>query len=253
MKSSPVKVLLYDVETSPNLAFCWGKYEQNVLGDFIKERQIISFAWKWLDEKEVHCLALPMFPSYKKKPDDNKALILRLHELISRADVVVGHNVNCFDDQMANTDFILHGLKPPPPHKSVDTLAVARAKFRFNSNKLGDLGKRLGLGEKVHTGGFELWAGCLRGDKKSWAKMVEYNKGDVVLLEKIYLKMRPWMTAHPNMNSADNHVGCPVCRSTKLTRRGWVIVAGGRRMRFQCMNCGKWVSGKIVKNEWKFS
>lgn len=247
-----VKVLLYDVETSPNIAYVWGKYEQDALGDFIKERQIISFAWKWLGDKEVNVLSLPMLKSYKSRPDDNRELIVRLHDLMSRADVVVGHNVDTFDDPMSNSEFLVHGLKPPPPHKTVDTLKFARHKFRFNSNKLGDLGKRLGVGGKVHTGGFDLWARCLRGEKAAWQRMMEYNKGDVVLLEKIYLKLRPWMSRHLNMNSAGSHVGCPACRGTNLTRQGWLLSNSGRRMRFVCKDCGKWSSGGLVKREWVF-
>ncbi len=247
-----MKVLLYDVESSPNIAYVWGKYEQNALGDFIKERQIISFAWKWLGEKEVHVLALPSFPGYKKNREDNRALILELHKLISSADIAIAHNINEFDDKMANTEFISHGLKPPPPHKTVDTLQFARSKFRFNSNKLGDLGKRLGLGEKVNTGGFELWAKCLQGDRKAWALMMAYNKQDVVLLEKIYLKMRPYMKLHPNMNAADRHIGCPVCRSVNLRRRGWSYSNTGKNPRFSCNDCGKWSKGAWVRRELVF-
>ncbi len=243
-----MRVLLYDVESTPNLAWVWEKYEQDALGDFIRERQIISFAWKWLDEKEVHVLSLPDFPGYKRFPDDNRALITELHRIISEADVVIGHNVIDFDDRMANTDFIVHGLPPPPPHRRVDTLRLARSKFRFNSNKLGDLGARLGLGSKVKTGGFDLWAGCMRGDKSSWALMAQYNKGDVTLLEKIYLKLRPWMTLHPDMNAADRHVGCPACKSVNQIRKGWSISNLGKTPRFKCADCGKWSRGALVKN-----
>jgi hypothetical protein len=252
MAAGRTRVLLFDIETSPNIAYIWGKYEQDALGDFVKERQIISFAWKWLGEKIVRVLALPMFKGYKKHPDDNRELITRLHKIISAADVVVGHNVDEFDDKMANAEFISYGLPPPPPHKTVDTLKVAKAKFRFNSNKLGDLGRRLGLGKKVDTGGFELWAGCLRGNRKSWARMMKYNKQDVVLLEKIYLKLRPWMGNHPDMNAIDGKIGCPICKSPNLQSRGWSISGSGRRKRFQCKACSKWSVGKLVKGEWKF-
>lgn len=249
-----VKVLLYDIESSPNIAYIWNKYEQDALGEFIKERQIISFAWKWLHEKEVHCLSLPMLPTYKNDPDDNKDLILKLHNLMSQADIVVGHNINKFDDPMSNSEFIRHGLKPPPPHKTIDTLQFARHKFRFNSNKLGDLGKRLNLGDKINTGGFDLWAKCLRGDPGAWAKMALYNMGDVSLLEKIYLKMRPWMTKHPNMNSLDGISACPTCKSPiiKLQSRGRVIFGSGWKRQFQCQQCGKWCRGEVIKNSWRF-
>lgn len=247
-----LKVLLFDIESSPNIAYIWGKYEQNALGDFIKERQIISVAWKWLGEEKVHILALPMLKSYKKHPDDNKELIIQLHKVISRADVVVAHNVDGFDAKMSNTDFIVNGLNPTPPHKTVDTLKVARSKFSFNSNKLDDLGARLGLGRKVKHSGFDLWAGCMHGDPKSWAKMMKYNIGDVVLLEKIYLKLRPWMTNHPDMNMSDGHIGCPSCRSIHLEHRGWNMNKQGKTPRLQCRDCGKWSRGKLVHRVWKY-
>lgn len=247
-----IKVLLYDIESSPNVAYVWGKYEQNTLGDFIKERQIISFAWKWLGDKDIHVLSLPMLKSYKRDPENNKELIVELHRLISEADIAVGHNIDAFDDKMSNTGFIKHGLKPPPPHKTIDTLKVARSRFRFNSNKLGELGKFLGLGGKVQIPGFSLWSRCLSGDKKSWALMEKYNRGDVALLEKIYLKLRPWMRTHQNMNVLDKHVGCSTCRSIHIQRRGWRINLYGRTPRYQCMRCGRWACGATIQNKLQY-
>lgn len=249
-----VKVLLFDIESSPNIAYLWGKYEQNALGDFIRERQIICFAWKWLGEKKTHCLSLPMLRGYRRNPDDNRALILKLHSLMSQADVVVAHNVDGFDDKMANTDFIVNGLKPPKPHKTVDTLKVARSKFRFNSNKLDDLGARLGLGRKVHTGGFALWAGCLRGDMKSWNLMERYNRNDVDLLEKVYLRLRPWMSNHPNMNALDGRSACPICRApaVRMIVRKHRMTATGKKIQFQCRDCGKFSTGDNKSGTWEF-
>lgn len=243
------RVLLYDVETSPNLAWIWGKYEQDALGDFIKERQIISVAWKWLGEKVTHVLALPSFPRYQTDPENNRELIRELHRLFVRADTVVGHNVDGFDDRMANTDFLVNGLPPPPPHRSIDTLKIARGKFRFNSNKLDDLGARLGLGRKKKTGGFALWRGCMLGDPKCWDTMMAYNKQDVDLLERVYLKLRPWTLRHPDMNAIDRHTGCPACRGVNVIRRGMAFTAHGRVPRFQCKDCGKWSKGQIIRGQ----
>jgi RNase_H superfamily len=242
------KVLFIDIETSPNIAYVWEKYEQDVLGDFIKERMIISFAWKWAGSPKVEARAIPDYYGYKANPSNNKKLIEFLHSLFSAADIIVAQNGDAFDIKMANAEFIQYGLTPPPPYKTVDTLKVARAKFRFNSNKLDDLGKRLGIGRKIHTGGFGLWVGCIQGKKKSWDKMVKYNKQDVVLLEKIYLKLRPWMTNHPNMNVFDGIPACTVCKSTRLTRQGWCMTTMGRRRQYQCQNCGKWSTGKLEKS-----
>lgn len=244
-------VLLYDVETSPNLAWIWGKYEQNALGEFVKERQIISFAYKWLGEKEVYVLSLRKFKGYKSNPDDNRALVKRLHEVMRRADVVIGHNVDRFDDRRVNTEFIKHGLLPPRAHKTVDTLKVARKYFDFNSNKLDDLGRVLRVGRKVKHWGFDLWARCMRGDMEAWAKLEEYNAGDVTLLEAVYKRLLPWIKNHPDLNALDRRIGCPKCKApgTKLQRRGWEIAGSGRRRRYQCMGCGGWTRGRLTTED----
>lgn len=240
------KVLLYDLESSPNVVYTWGVREQNAL-KVITPRQIISFAYKWLGDEKITVMALPDFPGYSAKCPNNRALIAELHKVISESDIAIGHNITEFDDRVSNTDILRHGFAPPPPHRVIDTLGIARTRFRFNSNSLGELGEFLGLGKKVNTGGFALWEGCMKGDPKAWAKMKRYNAGDVALLEKVYYKFRPWMRNHPDMNALDRNDGCPACRSPRLHSRGFSIFTGGKRHRYQCQDCGKW-SSAIVKN-----
>ncbi len=254
--ASPVKVLLFDVECSPNVSLTWGKYDQDVV-QFIKERQIISFAWKWLGEPEVFSTGLPDFKGYTplfqnilNPKNDNKALMGRLRKLFSEADIIVGHNIDNFDEKRSNTDMLISHFTPPPPHKTVDTLKVARKKFQFNSNKLGDLGERLGLGKKVAHPGIAMWIGCMQGDPGSWEHMLRYNRGDVTLLEKIYLRMRPWMTNHPSMVMKDNHLGCPVCRSVYSRPHGWLYFKNGAIRRYECRGCGHWLPNDICRKLW---
>lgn len=249
-ETATAKVLLFDVETSPNIGYTWGLWEQNVI-KIIRPRQIMCFSWKWLGEKKSHVLAMPDFPGYRKDRENNRLLILALHRLISQADIVIGHNVDGFDDKRANTDFIKHGLNPPPPHKTVDTLKVARSKFQFNSNKLGDLGTFLGVGQKVKHWGFDLWRRCLDGDPKAWALMKRYNRGDVDLLERVYLKERPWMTNHPAIKPRGD-VACSLCHSKHIQFRGHRKTRRGLVPRYQCQepNCGHWDSGILVKKAW---
>lgn len=228
-------------------------WEQNAI-KVIRPRQIISLAWKWLGDEKVQALSLPMFDGYKRDKHNNKALIVELHKLFSQADIVVGHNVKRFDDRRSNTDIIKHGLKPPPPHKSVDTLEFARFKFDFNSNKLDDLGEFLGVGRKVKHPGFEMWEKCLDGDTEAWEMMVRYNKGDVALLERIYLKLRPWMTSHPALKPRENtnkNPPCPLCHARKLQSKGVSISRAGVAPRYHCQACGHWSMGIRVKKEWR--
>lgn len=252
-ETATVKTLLFDVETSPNIGYTWGVWEQDVI-EVIKPRQIICFSWKWLGEKKTNVLSLPDFPGYKRDRDNNKALVSELHKVISKANIIVGHNIDGFDDRRANTDFIKHGHTPPPPHKTVDTLKVARSKFNFNSNKLNDLGAFLKLGQKVKHSGFELWKGCMNGDAKAWALMRKYNKGDVNLLERVYLKVRPWITNHPAIKpreESNKNPPCPLCHERKLESRGYNISRKGKTPRAQCKACGHWPGIAWIRKAWR--
>ena len=184
-----MKTLLLDLETSPNIAYSWhGKWEVDLI-EFIEEGQIISFAWKWLGDKDVSVCSERVFTHRK--------LIERLHNVYSQADYVVGHNLFAFDDKVSNTDFLLNKFMPPHPHRVVDTLKIAKKYFRFNSNKLDDLAQRLGIGRKLPHTGFPMWKGCMAGDKASWNLMEKYNKHDIVLLEGVYNRFLPWINLPP--------------------------------------------------------
>lgn len=235
------KILLYDIETSPNLGFIWGKYEQNVI-EFKKQWELLSFAYKWLGEDTVHCLARP---HYKDKTE--VSLVKDIWELFDEADVLVAHNGNAFDYKKCKAKFIEHGLKPPSLSKTVDTKLIARQAFNFNSNSLNDLGQTLKLGKKLETGGFQLWLDCMAGKKKAWKQMIAYNKQDVILLEKVYLKLRAWAPNHPNLAMMQDRAGCPACGSEKTFKRGFIVLVSQKKQRHQCQDCGHWFSRKIEK------
>jgi DNA polymerase elongation subunit (family B) len=240
MKNKTLKKILFlDIETSPNLAYVWGKYEQDVIA-FEKEWYIMSFAYRW-DNGKTQCLSLPDFPAYKKNKEDDKALVSLIWTILDQADIVVAHNGDKFDLRKINARFIAHGLTPCKPYKTVDTLKVARKYFNFNSNKLDDLCKTFNIGMKLDTQGFKTWLGCMSGDLSSWHTMTKYNKHDVELLYKLYYKLLPWIDSHPNMNLlAETADKCPKCLSSKIQNRGFGINATTRYQRIHCQSCGGW-------------
>lgn len=207
------KVLLFDIETAPNLAYVWGKYEQDVIA-FKSEWYILSVAYKWLGEKEIHCLTI------QGRKGNDKILVTKLRELFHQADVVIAHNGDAFDIKKARARFIFHGLKPPSQFATVDTYKVAKRYFNFNSNKLNDLGIYLKVGEKVKHTGFDLWLGCMQDKAKSWSLLKKYNKQDVALLERVYNKLLPWMDKHPHMALLEDRKGCPKCGSSEVIKDG---------------------------------
>lgn len=248
MNNKKTKILLFDIETSPNLGFIWGKYEQNVI-EYEREWYMLCFAYKWLGQKVTKVCALPDYSSYKKNMEDDKNLIKELWELFDEADIIIAHNGDSFDIKMANARFAFHGLPPPSPYRTIDTKKVAKNHFRFNSNKLDDLGNYFGLGRKINTGGFELWKGCMMGDEKSWSLMKKYNVQDVFLLEDIYYKLLPWIVNHPNLNLTEDTIcHCPNCGSNKIQRRGYGINKTTKYERLHCQDCGAWSKGSNIKN-----
>jgi uncharacterized protein YprB with RNaseH-like and TPR domain len=236
------KILFFDLETTPNLSYTWGKWEQNVIA-FKEEWQLLSFSYKWLGEKEVYCIARNDF---RDKTD--KSLTKALKDILASAEVLVAHNGDEFDIKKSNAKFVEHGLGPLAPFQRVDTKKVAKRYFKFNSNSLDDLGNLLGVGRKQKTGGFDLWLGCMAGDNKSFESMKKYNKQDVVLLEKVYLKLLPWMEQHPNMSTLyDKPMACPKCAGTRLKSKGISRTKTTQYRRYLCLKCGGYCKSRTAE------
>lgn len=247
MNKKPV-VILIDIETSPNISYLWGTYQQNSL-KVLENSKIISVSWKELDSAKINVKALVDYKSYKKGIINDEQLVKEIWKVLDKADVVVGHHSDAFDLKKLNARFVYYGLNAPSAYKTVDTKKVASKYFKFDGNSLNALSGYFGLGQKVNNGGFELWVRCMAGDMKAWKLMKDYNKQDVLLLEKLYLKLRPFINNHPNLNLVTDTLGesCPSCQSRNMQKRGFSITKTGRKQRFQCGDCGSWSSGPFTK------
>lgn len=254
-KTEP-KILIFDIESAPNLAYVWGKYDQNVIA-YDTEWYMLCYAAKWLGKRKIYTSKLNDYQSrFKKDATDDYAVVLSLWKMLDEADIVIAHNGKAFDVKKANARFLFHGLPPPSPFKQIDTLTEARKHFKFNSNKLDDLGNLLGLGRKISHEGFPLWLKCMQGQKTAWNRMIAYNKQDILLLEKVYEKFKPYITNHPNIGLYQGKTfACPNCGSSHLQKRGFNRTKTNTFQRFQCQDCGAWSQNtrceKITKNSVK--
>lgn len=227
-----MRTLVIDIETSPNVADVWGLFNQNVsLSQLRESTRVIAFAAKWVGERKTTFMS--------DYTDGHEAMVQHAWELLSEADAVVHYNGRSFDIPHLQREFLLAGLAPPAPFQQIDLLHCVKKQFRFTSNKLDHVAQQLGLGAKTKHEGHTLWVRCMAGEAKAWAIMRKYNIQDVLLTEKLYELLKPWILHHPNASLYEGE-GCPACGGSELERRGYAYTSVSRFQRYRCKGCGRW-------------
>jgi uncharacterized protein YprB with RNaseH-like and TPR domain len=234
------KRLFFDIETSPNIGLFWeAGYKKNIdYSNIIQERAIICICYKWEDDKDVYSL------QWDSKQND-KAMLLKFVEVANTASELVGHNGDKFDLAWIRTRCLFHGIQMFPTYTTIDTLKIARSKFKFNSNRLNYIADFLGLGQKIKTE-FNLWKDILlHKDKVAMEAMIKYCKKDVVLLEKVFKHLNTHIEAktHYGVLFGQYKGTCPECGSDDLAGAGTRTTATGVvKLRYQCKTCNKYHS-----------
>lgn len=235
-----MKILLLDIETSPNLATVWGLFKQNIaINQLIESSHTLCWAARWYGENVTY------FDSVHRST--RRQMIKRIHKMLAEADAVVHYNGTKFDIPTLNKEFLLMGLTPPAPYKQIDLLRTTRNQFRFPSNKMDYVAQQLGIGKKKAHIGHELWLQCMNGDDAAWKVMEEYNVQDIELLESLYDKLRPWIKGHLNHSVVTGEHVCPNCGGKKLQRRGTTVTRSLLYQRYQCKDCGTWSRSVIAE------
>ncbi len=179
-KNKPKRKLLFDIEVSPNVVFTWRIGGDIALApdNIIEERAIICIGYKWYGESKTHCL--------RWDNGNDRDMLIKFSQIINSADEVITQNGDNFDIKWLRTRCLFHRIPLSPKFNSIDTLKMARAGFKFNSNKLDYMGKIMNVGQKIKTD-YDLWKDVvLHRDRKALDRMVEYCKEDVNLLESVY-------------------------------------------------------------------
>ena len=199
------KRLYFDIEVSANIGFFWKPgYNLNIgYENIIKEAGIIC----------------------------------------NTADELVGHNGDKFDLPWIRTRCLFHDIDLFPNYITIDTLKLARNKFRFNSNRLNYIAQYLGIGKKIKTE-FDLWKDIvLNKSETALNKMVAYCKQDVKLLEEVHQKLKNHERAktHYGVANGKDKRTCPECGGNKVHITKYRVTALGTKMaQYQCQGCGKY-------------
>lgn len=232
------RILFLDIELSPTLATVWGLWNQNInIDSIIGDSKVLTWAASWEgDDHVMHASGI----------DDHKGMITSIHSLMEEADYVVSYNGDKFDLKILNMEFLEQGLPPPSAYKSIDLLKVVKRNFRFTSNKLDYITGKLGLGNKIKHRGYQLWLDCMDGKRSAYKEMSEYNVQDVIILERLFYKLTPWIK-NLNRSIIQGEYVCPYCGGDHLQSRGTRKTLLGSYSRLQCQDCGGWSTGSKVE------
>lgn len=231
------RILTLDIESKPLQVYTWGLWDQNIgITQIIDHGGMMCFAAKWAGEKDV------MF--FSEFHDGYDAMLQAAWDLLSECDILITYNGDRYDVKKLNQAFMLAGMAPPKPYKSIDLIKTNKNRFDLPSRKLDYLVQQSGVGAKVKHTGFDLWVDCMAGDEVAWRLMRKYNIGDVVVTENAYLRLLPWITNAPHhaMFTGDGGA-CPYCGCKKLRRDGLTHTNVQSYQLYQCTSCQGWVRG----------
>lgn len=233
------RILFFDLETSAALSYHFGRHKVFINQDAIHTEggKILVAGYRWLGEAKTDVL----YDKSEIRAGEDYLLCVKLWDLFSQADVVVAHNAKNFDVKMLEARCLANGLPPLPTVQVIDTLEIAKRKFRFPSNKLDSLAALLGLGRKVETGGIDLWVKVQQGNEKAIDNMVTYCEGDVDLLHDVFLALRSRGLVSA-FNAAlyydDEVIRCRSCGHTEFEATGRKIrTASGVYNELRCTEC----------------
>lgn len=245
MDNNP-KVLYFDLETSPCIVETWGTGKQYIGAEQIrKERKVFCICYKWAQDKKVHRITMDMSKHDLDLFDDDadKEMLIKFSEIYNSADIAVAHNGRAFDLARVRARLVKYGLPDLAPILFDDSYVFSKDKD-FTSHKLDYLCRYLNLKGKTSTSR-KLWSQVMDGSKKALKQMVDYCSNDVVILEQMYLKLKPYCKSKLNLAVfyEDSRL-CPSCGG-ELKESGHAYTTTSKKKRYRCKECGSWFrSGK---------
>lgn len=245
------KILSFDFETSPAKGYFFGSiWETNII-EMIEHEQILCIAWMEHGSNKVYVKGQDDFPGYKKGVLNDKELVKFFRDIITRYDIVSGHNSDRFDLTVFNTRLLYHGLDPIDLTSTIDTKKIAKSKFHLPSNKLDDIADFLGIGRKLstHKG---LWLGCEKGVESDWKYMKNYCKLDVKLQDEVMRRIVPFKKFNALYRQIDGiNPNCtnPSCCSDKVIKSKRRKVVNGWKYQYQCKDCGSYFTDKELHKD----
>jgi len=239
LKVKETKILVYDIETTMIRANVFWTGKQYIgHRQLSEEPKIITVAWKWIGSNKVEHL------TWDSNKDDKK-LVADFLVQYNKADVVIGVNNDNFDNRWMAARAAKYSLEFNHFVKSFDVQKQAKKAFRIPSYSMEYMAKYFGLTQKLSHEGRIMWEKIQWGTKKEskeyLQKMVDYNIGDIITTEELYVKLRPYFKAkfHVGVIEGGEKFSCPECGSEDVSLYQTTTTAAGTIQRImKCNTCG---------------
>jgi hypothetical protein len=235
------RILILDVERLPGITkqYWWdrGDLKNRYIHYETVERspRTTIVCAKWYDRPDVIRLA-------EWDKGGRKAFLRKVHALMSRADIIVGHNVDRADVPWLRGDLHVEGGLPPlPPYKTVDTLKVLRT---FGSGipfkGLDAFCQIVGIPAKTDRYDREAMERAVTEKSvEDRQRLTDYCAGDVLATQGLYDWCRPHIKNHPALfvDGKDKLTVCNRCgHPTEPIAKRYVANVLTYSMR-KCVNC----------------
>lgn len=219
------KILIWDIE-STGLNATFGT--------------ILCIGYKWYDEDDVHVFTILDKKRGKKDMLNDKHLVEEFVKVYEQADYHISWYGDRFDVPMLKSRMIKHGLPPLAPIYSLDLWKQVRYTFKLHSNRLVTWQQFLQVEDEKSQIDFDAWLRAAQGDKDSLAEVVDHCRRDVLVLEEVFTKLRPWLDKEPSVNLFGGLGMCPSCDGSNVQRRGYKVATTRTYQQYRCMDCGRW-------------
>lgn len=237
------RILTLDIETSPHEGYFWRMFDENIQLAFLKRpSRIISVGRHWLGDPVSEVRYDDVWPHTNERM--RRRMLRRVYADLSKADAVITFNGAKFDLPKLTGEFLMAGMDPLPPLTSIDVYRTTR-RMGFASNKLEFVAPLLGCGRKMPSSS-ELWRDYVEGDDRARDKMRRYNIRDVVVLERVFNRVRSYIRPFPRLYDPP---ACPDCGGTHAEKRGYRKMEVFKVERWHCLSkgCGRWYEGSRSK------
>lgn len=235
------KILILDVERLPGITEQYWWDRGDLKNRYIHYEQVTRHprttlvCAKWYDSPELIELA-------EWDKGGRKKFLKKVHALLAKADIVVGHNVTGADLPWLSGDLHIEaGLPPLPPIKTVDTLTVLKRQFKSGApfKSLDAFCKIIGVTAKPDRYDRMAMERAVTGSVPDQQRLTAYCSGDVIATQGLYDWLRPHIQNHPALfvDGKDKLTVCNRCgHDTEPIPRRYVANVLTYSMR-RCTHC----------------